>query len=255
MIYLKTKKDIKFMKEAAKILVEAMFKISQTINVGISTKRLDSIAKSTIEHFNAKPAFLGYPGGDNGFPASVCTSINEEVVHGIPKNNRMLQEGDIMSIDIGVEYKGYFSDAAYTFKLGNIDREVEKLLKVTEEALYLGIDKFQITNRLFDISYAIQQHVEKNGFSVVRDFVGHGIGKKLHEEPQIPNFGNPGTGIRLKTGMVFAIEPMVNMGSYEVEILNDGWTVVTKDRKPSAHFEHTVALTENGPEILTRFDF
>jgi methionyl aminopeptidase len=196
---------------------------------------------------NAIPAFKGY----KGFPATVCTSVNEEIVHGIP-GKRRLKEGDIISIDLGVNYQGYFSDAAVTLPVGNIDAKKRKLIEVTKKSLAEGIKQAKAGNNLFDISYSIQNYVEKNGFSVVRQFVGHGIGRSLHEEPEIPNFGRAKEGEVLKTGMVFAIEPMVNMGTWECEILENGWTAVTKDRLPSAHFEHTVAITEKGPEILTK---
>jgi methionyl aminopeptidase len=193
------------------------------------------------------PAFKGY----RGYPASICTSLNNEVIHGIP-SKRVLKEGDIISIDLGVYKDGFYGDGAVTLPVGKIDPGWEKLLKVTEEALYIGIGNARAGNRVSDISHAIQKHVESNGFSVVRAFVGHGIGRELHEEPQIPNFGSPGRGPRLKEGMTLAIEPMVNAGGYEVFVLDDGWTAVTLDNKPSAHFEHTVLISINGPRILTK---
>ena len=195
----------------------------------------------------AIPAFKGY----RGFPATICTSINEEVVHGIP-GLRSLKTGDIISIDIGAVINGYYGDAAVTLPVGEISEEAARLLEVTEQCLYKGIEQAQVNNRLTDISHAIQSYVEANGFSVVRDFVGHGIGKKMHEEPQVPNFGMPGRGPRLKPGICLAIEPMVNMGSYHVEVLLDNWTVVTSDKQLSAHFEHSIAVTEKGPLILTK---
>jgi methionyl aminopeptidase len=196
-----------------------------------------------------KSAFKGY----RGYPASICTSVNEEVVHGIP-SSRKLKQGDIISIDIGVYYEGFYGDAAYTFPVGTIDQVTAKLLKVTEEALFLGIESAVEGNRLHDISHAIQEHVEKHGFSVVRTFVGHGIGRQLHEEPQVPNFGVPGQGPRLRQGMTLAIEPMVNIGTFDVRVLEDGWTVVTRDGKRSAHFEHTVVVMPKSAKILTNLN-
>jgi methionyl aminopeptidase len=195
---------------------------------------------------NVTPAFKGY----NGFPANICTSINEEIVHGIP-GERKLKAGEIIAIDVGINYKGYFSDRAVTLAVGKIDSGARKLIEVTQDALSEGIKQARPDKRLSDISYAIQSYVEKHKFSVVREFVGHGIGSRLHEEPEIPNFGRSHQGPELKTGMVLAIEPMVNMGTWESRILDNGWTAVTKDKQPSAHFEHTVAITKNGPEILT----
>jgi methionyl aminopeptidase len=195
------------------------------------------------------PAFKGY----RGYPASICTSLNDEVIHGIP-SKRVLQEGDIFSIDLGVYKEGFFGDGAVTIPVGQIAPALERLLKVTEESLYIGIMNAIVDNRVSDISYAIQKHVESNGFSVVKAFVGHGIGRELHEDPQIPNFGPPGRGPRLREGMTLAIEPMVNLGSHEVVVLKDGWTAVTADGKPSAHFEHTVLVTSEGPRILTNRD-
>jgi len=213
---------------------------------GVTTRELDQITEDVILARGALPAFKGY----RGYPASLCASINEQVVHGIP-NQRRLEQGDIVSLDVGASLNGYFGDAAITLPVGTVDPEAEHLLKVTEQALTLGIEQARKGNRLFDISFAVQSWVESHGFSVVRDFVGHGIGKSLHEEPQIPNFGAPHQGPRLEEGMVFALEPMVNEGTYEVKILSDGWTVVTADRKRSAHFEHTIAVTDSDPEILT----
>jgi len=212
----------------------------------VTTRELDQITEDVILARGALPAFKGY----RGYPASLCASINEQVVHGIP-NQRRLEQGDIVSLDVGASLNGYFGDAAITLPVGTVDPEAERLLKVTEQALTLGIEQARKGNRLFDISFAVQRWVESHGFSVVRDFVGHGIGKSLHEEPQIPNFGAPHQGPRLEEGMVFALEPMVNEGTYEVKILSDGWTVVTADRKRSAHFEHTIAVTDSDPEILT----
>ena len=234
------------MKRSNTMVAEVFEKLKGIIEPGITTKELDQVAEDYILLKGARPAFKGY----RGFPATLCISINDEVVHGIP-GQRRLKQGDIVSLDVGVNYLGYFGDAAITFPVGEVDPEAKRLLEVTEKALYIGIEKAKVGNRLFDISYAIQSWVESHGFSVVRDFVGHGIGRELHEEPQIPNFGVPHQGPRLGKGMVFALEPMVNEGTYEVRVLSDGWTVVTADGKRSAHFEHTIAITEDGAEILS----
>jgi methionyl aminopeptidase len=213
----------------------------------VLTREIDELAEKLIREQNALPAFKGY----KGFPATVCTSINEEIVHGIPSERR-LKNGDILGLDVGVKYNGYFSDAAVTLPVGVVSAKVKKLIEVARKALAEGIKEARPGNHLLDISAAIQRQVEKNGFSVVRQFVGHGIGTSLHEDPEIPNFGQPHHGLLLEKGMVLAIEPMVNMGGWEAEISANGWTAVTKDGLPSAHFEHTVAITEKGPEILTR---
>jgi len=252
MVEIKSQREIDMMRFPAEILVKTMRAIRDMIGPGVKTIELDRKAAEVIKKNGGRAAFLGYGGPERPFPASICASVNEQVVHGIP-SDYTLKEGDIIGIDLGVEKNGVYSDACYTFGIGNISKETKRLLKVTENSLYKGIDAFSEGNRLFDISNAVQTTVEKNGFSVVREFVGHGIGKKLHEDPQIPNYGVKGHGIRLKQGMVFAIEPMVNMGNYQVEVLEDGWTVVTSDRKYSAHYEHTVVLGKDGPEILTRF--
>ena len=228
-------------------MAETLALIREQAKPGITTLELDRTAEEYIRAQGAVPAFKGY----NGFPATLCTSVNEQVVHGIP-GLRSLESGDIISIDCGALIDGYFGDAAVTLPIGEVGEDLQKLLKVTEESLFLGIAQAKLGNRLYDVSYAVQTHVEANGFSVVRDYVGHGIGRAMHEDPQIPNFGKPGRGPRLEVGMALAIEPMVNMGTYEVQTLKDHWTVVTKDSRSSAHFEHTVAITENGPEILTR---
>jgi methionyl aminopeptidase len=246
MIIVKSSREIEQLKRSNAIVAEVFEKLKKMIEPGITTKELDQVAEEYILLKGGQPAFKGY----RGFPATLCISINEEVVHGIP-GQRRLKEGDIISLDVGVNFVGYFGDAAITLPVGEVDPEATRLLEVTEKALYIGIEKAKRGNRLFDISYAIQRWVESHGFSVVRDFVGHGIGKDLHEEPQIPNFGAPHQGPRLEKGMVFALEPMVNEGTYEVRILSDGWTVVTADGKRSAHFEHTVAITEDGAEILS----
>ena len=247
MIELKTNRQLEKMREAGRIVAETLNLLKKAVQAGITTQELDRLAEDFIRKCGAKPAFKGY----NGFPATLCTSVNEEVVHGIP-GLRKLQAGDIISIDCGAVIDGYFGDAALTLPVGTVDPELQQLLKVTEESLILGIGQAKMGYRLQDISHAVQTHVEGRGFSVVRDYVGHGIGQAMHEEPQIPNFGRPGRGPRLEAGMVLAIEPMVNLGTCEVQTLEDHWTVVTRDRKHSAHFEHTVAITRNGPEILTR---
>ncbi len=235
------------MRNAGRIVAETLSLIREHAKPGVTTLELDRIAEKYIRAQGAIPAFKGY----NGFPATLCTSVNEQVVHGIP-GLRSLESGDIISIDCGALIEGYFGDAAVTLPIGEVGEDLQKLLRVTEESLLLGIAQANAGNRLYDVSNAIQTHVESNGFSVVRDYVGHGIGKAMHEDPQIPNFGKPGRGPRLEVGMALAIEPMVNMGTYEVQTLKDRWTVVTKDNRPSAHFEHTVAITENGLEVLTR---
>jgi methionyl aminopeptidase len=234
------------LKRSNAIVAEVFERLKGMIAPGITTRELDQVAEEYIFLKGARPAFKGY----RGFPATLCISINEEVVHGIPSQRR-LKEGDIVSLDVGANFVGYFGDAAITLPVGEVDPKAERLLEVTEKALYIGIEKAKVGNRLFDISYAIQSWVESHGFSVVRDFVGHGIGRDLHEEPQIPNFGVPHQGPRLEKGMVFALEPMVNEGTSAVRVLSDGWTVVTIDGKRSAHFEHTIAITEDGAEILS----
>jgi len=246
MIIIKSSREIEQLKRSNAIVAEVFEKLKGMISPGVTTKELDEVAEEYILLKGARPAFKGY----RGFPATLCISINEEVVHGIPSQRR-LKGGDIVSLDVGVNFVGYFGDAAITLPVGEIDPEAKRLLDVTEKALTIGIEKAKIGSRLFDISYAIQQWVESQGFSVVRDFVGHGIGRDLHEEPQIPNFGAPHQGPRLEKGMVFALEPMVNEGTYEVRVLSDGWTVVTADGKRSAHFEHTIAITDDGAEILS----
>lgn len=246
MIPLKSEKDLEMLRNSGRILSGVFKKLKEYVRAGITTKQIDLLAGELVLKENALPAFKGY----KGFPATICTSINEEIVHGIP-SDRIIKEGDIVSLDLGVNYQGYFSDAAVTLSIGKINSQKKKLIEVTRNALAIGIDKARPENHLSDISYSIQDYVEKNGFSVVRQFVGHGIGKSLHEEPEVPNFGSPNEGPVLKAGMVLAIEPMVNAGAWEAEILDNGWTAVTKDGLASAHFEHTVAITEKGPEILT----
>ncbi|MEW5921216.1 MAG: type I methionyl aminopeptidase [Bacillota bacterium] len=246
MITLKSPQEIDVMRQAGRIVAQTLQVLKEVIKPGITTIQLDALAKRTIESFHASPAFLGY----RGFPASICVSLNEEVVHGIP-GLRRLRNGDIISIDVGVYYRGYYGDAAATYPVGEISPLARELLEVTEQSLYRGLDMAYPGKRLYDISNAIQEYVESRGYSVVRNYVGHGIGSEMHEEPQVPNFGIPGKGPRLETGMVLAIEPMVNAGGWQVETLADKWTVVTSDRSLSAHFEHTVAILEDGPIILT----
>ncbi len=245
-IIIKSPREIEQLKRSNAIVAEVFQALKKMIAPDVTTKELDRIAEEIIRSKGALPAFKGY----RGFPATVCISINEEVVHGIP-SMRKLREGDIVSLDVGTNLDGYFGDAAITLPVGDVDQAAQKLLEVTEKALYIGVEKAKIGNRLYDISYAIQKWVEGHQCSVVRDFVGHGIGRDLHEEPQIPNFGTPHQGPRLEKGMVFALEPMVNEGTHEVRILSDGWTVVTADGKRSAHFEHSIVITEGGAEILS----
>ncbi len=237
------------MAKAGGIVGEVLESLQGMIQVGITTKEIEIYAEERIRTLGGKPAFKGY----RGYPASICTSVNDEVVHGIPSSRR-LKDGDIISMDLGVYYDGFYGDGAVTVPVGKIDHETAALLQVTEEALNLGIENAIEGKRVSDISHAIQRHAEKNGFSVVRTFVGHGIGRELHEEPQIPNYGPPGKGPRLKKGMTLAIEPMVNSGTYEVKILGDGWTAVASDGRKSAHFEHTVLVTSEKPRILTKPD-
>lgn len=247
MIILKSQEEIKKIAQSCDIVARTLNAVKAIVKPGITTAEIESFADAYITAKNAVPAFKGY----RGYPASICTSVNNEVIHGIP-SDRVLKEGDILGVDLGVYKDGFYGDAAYTFPVGKIRPEVERLIKVTEESLYIGIENAREGNRVSDISYSIQRHVESNGFSVVRAFVGHGVGSELHEEPQVPNFGPPGRGPRLRPGMTLAIEPMVNEGGYEVLILDDGWTAVTTDGKLSAHFEHTVLVTLNEPRILTK---
>lgn len=238
------------MREAGRIVAEVLYLLDSKIEPGISTSELDQIAEEYIRSRGAEPAFKGYRVGSNTFPASICASIDDVVVHGIPSARKLI-EGEIISIDVGTFKDGYYGDGARTFAVGVIDAAKQKLLDVTIEALQTGIKKAVVDNHLGDISAAVQQTVEQNGFSVVREMVGHGIGRQMHEDPQVHNFGSPGSGPLLKKGLVLAIEPMVNIGEYKINFKPDGWTTVTADGLPSAHFEHTVALTDNGPDILT----
>ncbi len=247
MIIIKSNSEIALMREAGRVVARVFEKLRKSILPGIKTSKINELAEEELARWGAKSSFNGY----HGYPKSICVSINEEVVHGIP-GERKLKEGDIVSLDFGALLKGYHGDSALTLPVGEIGEEAERLLKVTKEALNRAISKAQAGNRLGDISFSIQDYVESNGFSVVRDLVGHGIGRSLHEDPQIPNFGKPGQGPLLKVGMTLAIEPMVNMGGFEVEVKEDDWTVITRDRSLSCHFEHTIAILGDGPEILTR---
>lgn len=246
MIICKTPREIEIMREAGRIVALTHQELKKHVAPGITTLELDAIAEKVIRQHGATPSFKGY----NGFPGSICASVNEELVHGIP-GNRVLNDGDVISIDIGAKFNGYHGDSAWTYPVGNISEESALLLKVTEESLFIGLEQAKPDARLTNIGHAIQQHVEAHKFSVVREYVGHGVGQELHEDPQIPHYGPPNKGPRLKPGMVLAIEPMVNAGRRYVKTLQDNWTVVTVDGKMCAHFEHTIAITETGYEILT----
>ncbi len=248
MIILKTPQEIDLIAQASRIVALTIAFLRERVKPGITTADLDRWAEEFIIREGGRPAFKGY----RGYPATLCTSVNEEVVHGIPSPRKRLEEGDIIGIDVGAIVEGYHGDAAVTVPVGHISEEAARLIRVTEEALTAGLDQVKVGNRLSDVSHSIQTVAEREGYSVVTDFVGHGIGRNLHEDPQVPNFGKPGEGPRLKEGLVLAIEPMVNVGRSEVEVLADRWTVVTRDRKLSAHFEHTIALTVEGPKVLTR---
>ena len=247
MIELKSAREIALMRRGGHILSEVMDRLRTSVKPGMSTLEIDTDVEDFIRSRGAVPAFKGY----RGFPATVCISINEEVVHGIPSPTRHIKDGDIVGLDLGCIVEGYYADCAFTLAVGEVPPRVQQLLDVTRESLERGITECRPGRRLSDVSHAIQLHVERHGFSIVRAFVGHGIGRALHEEPQVPNFGDPGRGPQLRAGMVLAIEPMVTMGSWEVRILADGWTAVTKDGSLAAHFEHTIAVTESGPEVLT----
>lgn len=250
MIYYKTKEEIEAIRQSAVILGKAHAEVAKEIKSGVKTIALDKIAEEFIMDHQGKPSFKGY----NKFPGSLCISVNDEVVHGIPGEYE-LKDGDIVSIDCGVFFNGFHSDSAYTYPVGNISEETKKLLKVTKESLYLGIQAIENGARIGDVSYAIQHYVEMNNFSIVRQLVGHGIGRDLHEDPEVPNFGKRGKGVKLKEGMVIAIEPMVNLGKKDIWEAKDGWTIKTIDRKPSAHFEHTVAFVGGKAEVLTTFEY
>ncbi len=250
MIYIKTREEIELMRESALTVSRTLGIVAKEVRPGVTPKFLDKIAEEYIRDNGGVPAFKGY----RGFPATLCISVNEAVVHGIP-HDKPLNEGDIISVDCGVKKNGFYGDHAYSFAVGVVKPEIRKLLDVTKECLYKGIEQCVAGNRIGDISYAIQQHAEKHGYGVVRELVGHGLGKSLHEDPEVPNYGKRGDGPKLKDGMVFAIEPMINLGKKNVKQLNDGWTIVTADGLPSAHFEHDVAIIDGKPEILSTFAF
>ena len=245
-IILRSRKEIERLRASNRVVMSVMAELKAAIRPGVTTLELDALAERVIREQGAIPAFKGY----RGYRHTICASINEEVVHGVPSGKK-LEEGDIVSVDVGAKLYGYYGDHAVTFPVGDVDPGAKKLLKCCEESLFKGIEQAKPGNRLFDISHAVQKHAENAGFSVVRAYVGHGVGTNLHEEPQVPNFGEPGTGPELKAGMVLAIEPMLNMGVHDVKVLSDEWTVVTADEKLSAHFEHSVAITEDGPDILS----
>ncbi|WP_445666780.1 type I methionyl aminopeptidase [Fodinibius sp. AD559] len=255
MIFLKSESEIEKMRESAQIVSRTLGEVAKHIEPGVTTGRLDRIAEEYIQKNDGRPAFKGYGPKGNEFPGTLCISINEEVVHGIPSDKRELKEGDIVSIDCGVEKNGYFGDHAYTFAVGECEDEKIRLLRATLESLYKGIEKAVHGNRIGDMSQAVQSHCESEGFGVVRDLVGHGLGKSLHEDPSVPNFGKSGRGERLRSGMTLAVEPMITLGSWQVETLDDGWTVVTADRKVSAHYEHDIVVREGKAEILSTFDY
>jgi methionyl aminopeptidase len=247
MVIRKSKREVATMREAGRIVAETHARLRDSIRPGVTTAELDALAYEVVTARGAQPSFLGY----RGFPASLCVSINEEVVHGIP-GPRVLEEGDVVSLDFGAYYRGYHGDSAITVAVGRVEKKVEDLIETTQGALEAGISQCTKGKYLGDVSWAIQSHAESRGYSVVRQYVGHGIGRSMHEDPQIPNYGSPGRGVLLKPGMTFALEPMVNVGTYVTRVLDDNWTVVTADGELSAHFEHTIAITEAGPEILTR---
>ena len=246
-VSIKSEREIQLMRESCKILAKVYEELEKAIRPGVSTKEIDTLAEKLIRSYDCVPNFLNY----NGFPGTICASVNEEVVHGIPDKNRILKDGDIISIDCGCIYKGYHSDAARTYAVGSISKEVQQLMDVTKQSFFEGIKKAKAGNHLYDISNAIDAYVSRFGYGVVRDLVGHGIGTSLHEDPQIPNFKQKRKGLLLQPGMTFAIEPMINMGTWEVEFLDDDWTVVTRDGLPSAHYENTILITDGEPEILT----
>lgn len=250
MVFLKTEEEVELIKLSADVLGRAHAELAKLIKPGVSSQRLDAIAEEFIRDNGGVPSFKGY----SGFPATLCVSVNEQVVHGIP-TDEILKDGDIISVDCGVFLNGFHSDSAYTYEVGNVDDEVKRLLIATKESLYKGIEKAVAGNRMGDLSNSIQTHVETRGFSVVRELVGHGVGRNLHEAPEVPNYGKRGKGIKLTEGMVLAIEPMINLGKKNIVQESDGWTIRTADRKPSAHFEHTVLVRKNEAEILTTFKY
>ena len=250
MIYIKTREEIELMRESALMVSRTLGIIAKEVKPGVTPKFLDKIAEEFIRDNGGVPAFKGY----RGFPATLCISINEAVVHGIP-TDKALNEGDIISVDCGVKKNGFYGDHAYSFAVGVVKPELQKLLEVTKESLYKGIEQCIAGNRIGDISYAVQNYAEKHGYGVVRELVGHGLGKSLHEDPEVPNYGKRGDGPKIKDGMVFAIEPMINLGTKNVKQLNDGWTIITADGKPSAHFEHDVAIVDGKPDVLSTFAY
>ncbi len=250
MIRLKNPEEIEFIKESAQILGKAHGEVAKWVKEGVSSLKLDNIAEEFIRDNNGVPSFKNY----NGFPASLCISLNEQVVHGIP-NERVLKSGDIVSIDCGVYYKGYHSDSAYTYPIGEVSEDVLKLLRVTKESLYIGIENAKVGGRIGDVSFAIQEYVEKFGYGIVRELVGHGLGRDLHESPEVPNYGKRGKGPKIKSGLVIAIEPMINLGTKNIVQEADGWTIRTKDRLPSAHYEHTIAVLDDKTEVLTTHEY
>ena len=247
MIKIKTQSEIEKMRESGRLTAKVLQTIGEQIRAGMTTKEIDEIAYNLIKSFGATPSFLGY----SGYPASTCISIDDKVVHGIPSETEFIKEGQIVSVDVGVYYNGYHGDAARTFTIGEVSEEKKKLVEVTKQCFFKAIENLKDGTPLGDIGYKVQTHAEENGFSVVRALVGHGIGREMHEDPSVPNYGRKGTGIRLKSGMAIAIEPMINAGTYKVKFLSDGWGVVTEDGRPSAHYENTVLITDDGVEILT----
>jgi methionyl aminopeptidase len=250
MVYIKNEGEIELMRESALIVSKTLGEVAKVVKPGVTPLELDTLAEACIRDHGADPGFLGL----YDFPNTLCISVNEMVVHGIP-NDRPLEEGDVISVDCGAKKNGFYGDHAYTFGVGEIAPEVQKLLEVTKESLYLGIEQARSGNRIGDIGYAVQHHAEKNGYGVVRELVGHGLGRVMHEDPQVPNYGRPGRGKKLVNGMVLAIEPMINMGTRHIRQLKDGWSIVTQDKMPSAHFEHDVAIVNGMPDILSTFDY
>ncbi len=250
MVYIKNEEEIELMRESALIVSKTLGEVAKVVKPGVTPLELDTLAEACIRDHGADPGFLGL----YDFPNTLCISVNEMVVHGIP-NDRPLEEGDVISVDCGAKKNGFYGDHAYTFGVGEIAPEVQKLLEVTKESLYLGIEQARSGNRIGDIGYAVQHHAEKNGYGVVRELVGHGLGRVMHEDPQVPNYGRPGRGKKLVNGMVLAIEPMINMGTRHIRQLKDGWSIVTQDKMPSAHFEHDVAIVNGIPDILSTFDY
>lgn len=254
MIYLKTDEEVELLREANLLIGRTLAELAKIIKPGVTTKQLDKVAEEFIRDNGAEPTFKGFPNPYGGpFPASICTSVNEQVVHGIP-NDVPLQDGDIVSIDCGTRLNGFCGDSCYTFPVGEITPEVKNLLKTTKEALYKGIEQAVVGHRLGDISYAVQQHCEAQGYGVVREFVGHGIGHEMHEDPQVPNYGRRGNGILLKSGLCIAIEPMITMGTKDIYMQEDRWGIVTRDKKPAAHYEHSLCVRKGKADILSSFD-